>query len=48
MIMFGNSYHKVCQNCGRAHSGRITEQFRDGDGKVHGPMSKNSFDLMRR
>jgi hypothetical protein len=22
--------------------------FRDGDGKVHGPMSKNSFDLMRR
>ena len=34
MIMFGNSYHKVCQNCGREHSGRITEQFRDGDGKI--------------
>jgi|MDTB01.1.fsa_nt_gb hypothetical protein len=24
---------RVCQNCGRAHSGTLVERFRDGDNK---------------
>ena len=24
---------KYCQNCGRAHEGRLIEEFRDGDNK---------------
>ena len=24
---------KTCQNCGRAHEGRLIEEFKDGDNK---------------
>ena len=24
---------KYCQNCGRAHEGRLIEEFKDGDNK---------------
>ena len=25
---------KTCQNCGRAHEGRLIEEFKDGDNKT--------------